>query len=90
MNPTGWTILVFGLNFTVSWLFLGVVWYTIAFAHNDIEYFDQISRAEDPDAFIASSKHIPCVTEIKSYLSAFLFSLETQHTIGESTFYDFA
>lgn len=83
MNPQGWTILVFALNFTLSWLFLGVVWYLIAYAHNDIEYFDQMSRADDVDAYIAKSNHTPCVTEIKSFLSAFLFSLETQHTIGE-------
>jgi hypothetical protein len=78
-----WTILVFALNFTLSWLFLGVVWYLIAYAHGDIEFFDEMSKAEDPEIYKSLTNHTPCVTEIKSFLSAFLFSLETQHTIGE-------
>lgn len=77
---------MFALNFTLSWLFLGVVWYWIAYVHNDIEYFDQMSRAADVEVFIANSSHTPCVTEIKSFLSAFLFSLETQHTIGKRNY----
>jgi potassium inwardly-rectifying channel subfamily J len=72
-----WTILVFALNFTLSWLFLGVVWYLIAYAHGDIEWFAL------PEDVRSNSTHTPCVTEIHSFLSAFLFSLETQHTIGE-------
>lgn len=79
----GWTILVFALNFTLSWLFLGVVWYLIAYAHGDIEFFNEMSMADDPEIYKAQSNHTPCVTEIKTFLSAFLFSLETQHTIGE-------
>jgi len=54
----------------------------IAYAHGDIEYFDQLSLAENSQEFEANSNHTPCVTEVKSFLSAFLFSLETQHTIG--------
>lgn len=80
----GWTILVFALNFTLSWLFLGVIWYLIAYAHGDIEYFDQMSKADDASDFEAKANHTPCVTEIKTFLSAFLFSLETQHTIGKN------
>jgi potassium inwardly-rectifying channel subfamily J, other len=71
-----WTILVFALNFTLSWLFLGVVWYLIAYAHGDIEHMNLPEEKRD-------SNHTVCVTEIHSFLSAFLFSLETQHTIGK-------
>jgi potassium inwardly-rectifying channel subfamily J, other len=76
---------VFALNFTLSWLFLGVVWYLIAYAHGDIDYFHNMSLADNAEEFEAKSNHTPCVTEIKSFLSAFLFSLETQHTIGKCT-----
>ena len=62
---------------------MGVVWYLIAYAHGDIEYFDQMSKAKNAEDFEVNSNHTPCVTEIKSFLSAFLFSLETQHTIGK-------
>lgn len=77
-----WTIAVFALNFILSWLFLGVVWYLIAYAHGDIEYFEQMGRSDNAEEFETKSNHTPCVTEIKTFLSAFLFSLETQHTIG--------
>jgi Inward rectifier potassium channel transmembrane domain len=80
----GWTILVFSLNFILSWLFLGIIWYLIAYAHGDIDYFDDLMKSGmTEDAFAAYRNHTPCVTEVKSFLSAFLFSLETQHTIGE-------
>lgn len=79
-----WTILVFALNFILSWLFLGVVWYLIAYANGDIEYFNK-SEKEQEEFLTSNNKteYTPCVTEIHSFLSAFLFSLETQHTIGE-------
>ncbi|CAH1719716.1 unnamed protein product [Chironomus riparius] len=78
-----WTILVFAMNFILSWLFLGVVWYLIAYAHGDIEFFNK--SEEEQEAYQKSlniSSYTPCVTQIHSFLSAFLFSLETQHTIG--------
>lgn len=78
-----WTIAVFAMNFILSWLLLGIVWYLIAYVNGDIEYFDQMKQSIDEEAFKASSNHTPCVTEIKSFVSAFLFSLETQHTIGK-------
>jgi len=77
-----YTIAIFALNFILSWLMLGIVWYLIAYVHGDIEYFDAMANAPDEEAFDKNSTHVPCVTEIKSFLSAFLFSLETQHTIG--------
>lgn len=64
---------------------MGIIWYLIAYAHGDIEYFDQMKIAENADEFAIQTNHTPCVTEIKSFLSAFLFSLETQHTIGKKT-----
>ncbi|CRK98502.1 CLUMA_CG011858, isoform B [Clunio marinus] len=77
-----WTILIFALNFMLSWFFLALLWYAIAVAHGDIEYFDLMSKSSNAEEFESKSNHTPCVTEIKSFLSAFLFSLETQHTIG--------
>lgn len=75
---------MFALNFILSWLFLGVIWFLIAYAHGDIDYFQKYDEATDKEQFEKSTNHTVCVTEIKSFLSAFLFSLETQHTIGKS------
>jgi potassium inwardly-rectifying channel subfamily J len=80
-----WTILVFALNFTLSWLFLGVVWYLIAYAHGDIDFANKSEQEQADFERLLNATYTPCVTEIHSFLSAFLFSLETQHTIGKCT-----
>lgn len=32
-----WTLLVFALNFLLSWLLFAVIWWLIAYAHGDLE-----------------------------------------------------
>lgn len=66
-----WTTVVFVAAFVVSWIIFAVIWFLISFAHGDL---DAETRA-DP-------KWVPCVANTKSFVSSFLFSLETQHTIG--------
>lgn len=65
-----WTLFVFACSFILSWLGFGAIWYLIALSHGDI----QAAGVDD--------SHKPCVTYIYGFTSAFLFSLETQHTIG--------
>ena len=65
-----WNLLVFTMGFLLSWFGFAVVWWLIAFSHQDFEH------AHDPD-------WTPCVNNLKSFASAILFSIETQHTIGE-------
>ncbi|KAL0122752.1 hypothetical protein PUN28_007450 [Cardiocondyla obscurior] len=66
-----WTLLVFSLNFLLSWLWFALIWWLIAYSHGDLE-----SHNYNNDTFI------PCVMETRSFVSCFLFSIETQHTIG--------
>ena len=80
-----WTILVFALNFILSWLVIGVIWYFIAYVHGDILYFQNMYHADDMETYKNNSTHILCVTEIKSFVTAFLFSVETQTTIGKDS-----
>ncbi|KAJ8939655.1 hypothetical protein NQ318_012088 [Aromia moschata] len=47
-----WTLLVFAMNFLLSWL------------------------------MFANETWTPCITNVNSFTSCFLFSVETQHTIG--------
>ncbi|XP_054623776.1 inward rectifier potassium channel 16 [Dunckerocampus dactyliophorus] len=61
--------LIFALSYILSWLFFGIVFWVIALAHGDVQ---------DP-------KLAPCVYEVRSFTAAFLFSLETQTTIGYGT-----
>uniref|UniRef100_A0A336LU92 CSON004672 protein n=1 Tax=Culicoides sonorensis TaxID=179676 RepID=A0A336LU92_CULSO len=75
-----WTIFVFALNFILSWLIFAVLWYLIAYSHGD---FDWIHNIRDSALHSANkTTYIPCVTELYGFTSTFLFSLESQHTIG--------
>uniref|UniRef100_A0A1Y9IV43 Inwardly rectifying k+ channel n=1 Tax=Anopheles minimus TaxID=112268 RepID=A0A1Y9IV43_9DIPT len=70
-----WTLLVFAFSFIGSWLFFGAIWWLIAFTHGDLEEMHLPKNQEE-------SGWKPCVFNIESYTSAFLFSIETQTTIG--------
>ncbi|XP_026171458.1 inward rectifier potassium channel 16 [Mastacembelus armatus] len=58
--------LIFALSYILSWLLFGILFWLIALAHGDIK-----DDANDP-----------CMFEVRSFTAAFLFSLETQTTIG--------
>ncbi|XP_072289161.1 inward rectifier potassium channel 16-like [Eucyclogobius newberryi] len=58
--------LVFALSYILSWMFFGLLFWVIAIAHGDVQ---------NPNSE-------PCVYEVRSFTAAFLFSLETQTTIG--------
>lgn len=62
------TLIIFTMSFLCSWLLFGMVWWLVAFAHGDLE-----QKGDD---------FVPCVTDIHSFSSAFLFSIEVQVTIG--------
>lgn len=64
-----WNLLVFSMGFILSWMCFAIIWWLICFTHGDLEH------ADDPT-------WKPCVSKIHSFTSAFLFSIETQHTIG--------
>ncbi|XP_055611806.1 G protein-activated inward rectifier potassium channel 3 isoform X2 [Uranotaenia lowii] len=70
-----WTLLVFAFSFIGSWLFFAVIWWLIAFTHGDLE---ELHLPDNQEAI----GWTPCVFNIKSFTSCFLFSIETQHTIG--------
>lgn len=58
--------LVFSLSYILSWLFFGLCYWLIAYVHGDID--DVNSK--------------PCVENVRGFTAAFLFSMETQATIG--------
>ncbi|XP_058796528.1 inward rectifier potassium channel 2-like isoform X1 [Phymastichus coffea] len=64
-----WTLLVFAMTFLLSWLGFALVWWLVVYAHGDLE-------PRSPGNFT------PCVEDIHGFTSCFLFSVETQHTIG--------
>ncbi|XP_051953037.1 ATP-sensitive inward rectifier potassium channel 1-like [Xyrauchen texanus] len=63
-------ILYFVASFTLSWFIFGLVWYWIAKNNGDLTW-------QNPP-----QDHIPCVINVQGLTAAFLYSLETQTTIG--------
>ncbi|KAG8432840.1 hypothetical protein GDO86_017191 [Hymenochirus boettgeri] len=63
-------LLVFSLAFLVSWLLFGLIFWLIAFIHGDLE---------NPSG---ENDFKPCVVQVNGFMAAFLFSIETQTTIG--------
>ncbi|XP_059813312.1 G protein-activated inward rectifier potassium channel 4 isoform X2 [Hypanus sabinus] len=62
-------LLIFTLVFTVTWLFFGFIWWLIAYIRGDLDHLG------DPT-------WTPCVDNLNGFVSAFLFSIETETTIG--------
>ncbi|XP_017322688.1 ATP-sensitive inward rectifier potassium channel 1 isoform X2 [Ictalurus punctatus] len=63
-------ILLFVASFTLSWFIFGLIWYWIAHDNGDLWW-------QNPP-----SDHKPCIYNVFGLTSAFLYSLETQTTIG--------
>ncbi|KAJ8361709.1 hypothetical protein AAFF_G00430790 [Aldrovandia affinis] len=63
------TLVIFTMTFLCSWLLFAMGWWLVAFAHGDLD------PNREPDIE-------QCVTNVKSFTSAFLFSIEVQVTIG--------
>ncbi|OCT70414.1 ATP-sensitive inward rectifier potassium channel 1 [Xenopus laevis] len=61
---------VFISAFLGSWFLFGLLWYAVAYLHKDLPEFNPFAN------------HTPCVENINGLTSSFLFSLETQVTIG--------
>ncbi|XP_062846230.1 ATP-sensitive inward rectifier potassium channel 1-like [Trichomycterus rosablanca] len=68
--PWRFVILFFITAFTGSWFIFGLLWYSIAKSNGDL------------DVGGTPNGHLKCVENINSLTSAFLYSLETQTTIG--------
>ena len=72
----GWIFALFASAFFTSWLLFAVIWYLTFLQHGD---FDPANKDEEGNWI---PPFVPCADNIKDFTSCFLFSLETQHTIG--------
>jgi len=72
--PWSWTLFAFATSFFISWLFFAVIWYLVVLVHGDLSS----DFLDNGNPF----NHTACVDNINGFTSCFLFSLETQHTIG--------
>lgn len=63
-------ITIFTSAYLGSWFIFSLLWYMLAYLNEDLPEFSP------------SSNHTPCVNNLHGLCTAFLFSLETQVTIG--------
>lgn len=76
-------LLVFTTTFLLSWLLFGVIFWGVALIHGDFSL--RIPTKEgDPRNNVGGEKDEwrPCILHIQGFIGAFLFSIETQTTIG--------
>lgn len=70
-----WTLTVFAGAHMLSWLMFAVVYWLVFFVHGDLEP-RHLPPYQDENNFT------PCVIQIFDFTSCFLYSIETQSTIG--------
>eukprot|EP00096_Caligus_rogercresseyi_P010305 TRINITY_DN3706_c0_g1_i1.p1 TRINITY_DN3706_c0_g1~~TRINITY_DN3706_c0_g1_i1.p1 ORF type:complete len:641 (+),score=130.17 TRINITY_DN3706_c0_g1_i1:55-1977(+) len=74
------TLLLFALSFYITWATFAVIYYFICWIHGD--FLPENMPDSDKQA---KGEWTPCILAMPDFASAFLFSLETQHTIGYGT-----
>lgn len=59
-----------------------LIWWLIALSHGDLDPKNNSVVAAYLNETFENPNWVPCVVGINSFASCFLFSIETQHTIG--------
>ncbi|KAM6967789.1 ATP-sensitive inward rectifier potassium channel 14 [Aplochiton taeniatus] len=87
-----WMLVIFTLSFLLSWLLFGFAFWLIASAHGDLAVHlppgpVATSEAGESGARVVMDGEVvvavePCFQQVTSFMAAFLFSLETQTSIG--------
>lgn len=86
-----WMLIIFTLSFLLSWLLFGFAFWLIALAHGDLSVGLPSGSGLSPGSGGAGSggwsekeesAGEPCFLQVNSFMAAFLFSLETQTSIG--------
>ncbi|KAM3865486.1 ATP-sensitive inward rectifier potassium channel 12-like [Diretmus argenteus] len=76
-------LLIFTSTFLLSWLLFGLVFWAVALAHGDFDLRTPVGEGE-PLGVVEEGRDEwrPCILHVQGFLGAFLFSIETQTTIG--------
>ncbi|XP_036408210.1 ATP-sensitive inward rectifier potassium channel 12-like isoform X4 [Megalops cyprinoides] len=84
-------LMIFTSTFMASWLFFGIVFWAVAKAHGDFEVHPEGTHPLDGHSAGISGggpnlghhkEWKPCILHVQGFVGAFLFSIETQTTIG--------
>jgi len=89
---SSWTycVLMFTTSFYGSWILFGGIYYIICFLHGDFSQENLLRVASNSSDLLSAASNtsdmwVPCILETDGFAACFLFSLETQHTIGYGT-----
>ncbi|XP_049586230.1 ATP-sensitive inward rectifier potassium channel 14 [Syngnathus scovelli] len=79
-----WMLVIFTLSFLLSWLLFGCAFWLIASVHGDlsVRLVPGTSASGEANREAAPEEEEPCFLQVNSFMAAFLFSLETQTSIG--------
>ncbi|CBY37000.1 unnamed protein product [Oikopleura dioica] len=72
-TPWFYVTVAFFVSFIVMWVFFGLIYWLVAYQHNDIEFYKNPANMSD---------HAVCMDNVFDFTTAFLFSLEGQTTVG--------
>lgn len=76
-------LLIFTTTFLLSWLLFGLVFWGVALAHGDFDIHIPVKDGNlHSSVEAAQDEWRPCILHIQGFVGAFLFSIETQTTIG--------
>ncbi|KAM4583907.1 ATP-sensitive inward rectifier potassium channel 12-like [Odontesthes bonariensis] len=76
-------LLIFTATFLLSWLLFGLVFWGVALAHGDFNLRIPVKDGETQSTTEEGTEEWrPCILHIQGFIGAFLFSIETQTTIG--------
>ncbi|CAK9304104.1 unnamed protein product [Gordionus sp. m RMFG-2023] len=65
---TIWVFVLLILAYLISWTIFAILWWFLSYANGDFSYLNDPAQR--------------CLMDIRDFYSIFLFSIETQHTIG--------
>ncbi|XP_062341736.1 ATP-sensitive inward rectifier potassium channel 12 isoform X1 [Osmerus eperlanus] len=85
-------LLLFCSTFLVSWLFFGIIFYSVSLVHGDFDEHPGAGTAPGVGGGAEGGGAVggkvgqrlwqPCLLHVQGFVGAFLFSIETQTTIG--------
>ncbi|XP_029707337.1 inward rectifier potassium channel 4-like isoform X1 [Takifugu rubripes] len=76
-------LLIFTTTFLLSWLLFGLIFWGVALAHGDFDAPPPLKEGgPQTRAGEGDTERRPCILHIQGFIGAFLFSIETQTTIG--------
>ncbi|UJR37687.1 hypothetical protein I4U23_030382 [Adineta vaga] len=90
MQAEWWLVLTLVLfGFIISWFFFAFLYFLVSIEHGDFDISedDQLFHNQTNSTQPFSKEQEKCVQDVHNFLSALLFSIETQHTIGYGSRY---